>query len=71
MQGISSENLNQELGLWTLQTRRWFTKLRLFYKIVNNQSPSDLFDYIPSTDTIYSTGYVANVSTIKSKHTFY
>ena len=37
IRGTSYERLNQELGLETLQSRRWFRKLCLFYKIVNNQ----------------------------------
>ena len=55
----------------TLQSRRWFRKLCLFYKIVNNQSPSYLFDYIPSTDRIYNTRNAADVPWIKSKHNFF
>ena len=69
--GTSYEKLNQELGLETLQSRRWFRKLCLFYKIVNNQSPSYLFDYIPSTDRIYNTRNAADVPWIKSKHNFF
>ena len=69
--GTSYEKLNQELGLETLQSRRWFRKLCLFYKIVNNQSPSYLFDYIPSTDRIYNTRNAANVPRIISKHNFF
>ena len=42
IRGTSHEKLNQELRLETLQSRRWFRKLCLFYKIVNNQSPSYL-----------------------------
>ena len=61
VRGTSYEKLNQELDLETLQSRRWFRKLCLFYKIVNNQSPSDLFDYIFSTDRIYNTRDAANV----------
>ena len=70
IRGTSYEKLNQELGLETLQSRRWFRKLCLFYKIVNNQSPSYLFDYIPSADRIYNTRNAANVPKIKSKHNF-
>ena len=55
----------------TLQSRRWFRKLCLFYKIANNQSRSYLFDYIPSTDRIHNTRNVANVPRIKSKHNFF
>ena len=71
IRGTSYEILNQELGLETLQSRRWFRKLCLFYKIVNNQSPSYLFYYIPSADRIYNTRNAANVPSIKSKHTFF
>ena len=70
IRGTSYEKLNQELGLETLQSRRWFKKLCLFYKIVNNQPPSYMFDYIPSTDRIYNTRNAAKVLRIKSKHTF-
>ena len=69
--GTSYEKLNQELGLETLQYRRWFRKLCLLYKIVNNHSPSYLLDHIPSTDRIYNTRNVANVPRMKSKHTFF
>ena len=61
IRGTSYEKLNQELGLETLQSRRWFRKLCLFYKIVINQSPSYLLDYIPSTERIYYTRNAANV----------
>ena len=70
VRGTSYEKLNQELGLETLQSRRWFRKLCLFYKIVNNQLPSYLFDYIPSTDRIYNTRNAADVPWIKSKQYF-
>ena len=68
VRGTSYEKLNQELDLETLQSRRWFRKLCLFYKIVNNQSPSHLFNYIPNTDRIYNTRN--NVPRIKSKQFF-
>ena len=71
IRGTSYEKLNQGLGLGTLQSRRWFRKSCLFYKIVNNQSPSYLFDYIPSTDRIYNTRNAVNVPMIKSKQTFF
>ena len=43
----------------------------LFYKIIINQSPSYLFDYIPSTVGIYNTRNATHVSRMKSKHTFF
>ena len=71
IRGTSYEKLNQEVGLETLQSRQWFRKLCLFYKIANNQSPFYLFDFIPSTDRIYNTRNAANVPMIKSKHAFF
>ena len=71
IRGTSYKKLNQELGSETLQSRRWFRKLCLFYKIVNNQSPSYLLDYIPSTHRIYNTRNAANVPRIISKHIFF
>ena len=68
IRGTSYEKLNQELGLKTLESRQWFRKLCLFYKIANNESPSYLFDYIPITDRIYNTRNAANVPRTKSKH---
>ena len=53
----------------TLQSRQWFRKLCLFYKIVNNQSPSYLLDYIPSTDS--NTRNSASVPMTESKHNFF
>ena len=47
IRGTSYEKLNRELGLETLQSRRWLRKLCLLYKIFDNQSPSYLFDHIP------------------------
>ena len=69
IRGTSCEKLNQELDLETLQSRRWFRNLCLFYKIANTQSPFYLFDYIPSTD-LYNMRNAANVPRIKSKHFF-
>ena len=36
--GPSTEKLYHELGLESLQNRRWFRKLSVFYKTVNGQS---------------------------------
>ena len=35
----SKEKLYQELGLESLQLRRWYRKLEMFYKIVTSRSP--------------------------------
>ena len=38
IKGSSTERLCQVLGLESLQNRRWFGKLLVFYKIVKEQS---------------------------------
>ena len=40
IRGSSREKLYQELGLESLQQRRWFRTLCYFFKITKNQSPS-------------------------------
>ena len=62
IRGTSTENVYRELGLESLQIRRWQGKLRLFYKIYKNQSPFYLHDIIPTTKTHY---------TFKTKHNFF
>ena len=42
IRGTSTEKINQELGLESLKSRRWFRKLCHFYKIFNDKSPSYL-----------------------------
>ena len=46
------ERLLEELGWETLSNRRWYRRLCLFYKIVNNQTPQYLRDYIPDENAI-------------------
>ena len=45
--GTNKDRLLEELGWETLSNRRWHRTLRLCYKIVNNQAPHYLCDYIP------------------------
>ena len=52
--GPSSEKLFQELGLESLQSRRWFRKLCLFYKFFHEESPWHLFQLIPPNNNIYA-----------------
>lgn len=40
IKGTSKEKLYQELGFESLQSRRWFWKSSLFYKIIKNKSPT-------------------------------
>ena len=48
IRGSSREKLYQELGLESLQLRRWYRKLCCFYKIYNKQAPGYLIELIPT-----------------------
>ena len=54
IRGTSKEKLYQELGLESLQLRRWYRKLCLFYKIFKNESPAYLFNLIPARNTLFT-----------------
>ena len=54
IRGTSKEKLYQELGLESLQLRRWYRKLCPFYKIFKNKSPAYLFNLTPARNTLYS-----------------
>ena len=43
IRGTSRENQYEELGLESLQLRRWFRKLSCFYKLLNSEHPRYLF----------------------------
>ena len=47
----SKEKIYQELGLESLESRRWFSKLCFFFKILKNKSPDYLFRIIPQRKT--------------------
>ena len=55
IRGTSREKIYQELGLESLQQRRWYGKLCLFFKIYKNQCPKYLFDIIPQSNCQYRT----------------
>ena len=49
----SREKICLELGLESLQQRRWYRKLCFFFKIYKNQCPKYLFDTIPQSNCQY------------------
>ena len=51
LRGTSKEKLYQELGLESLQLRRWYRKLGLFYKIFKIKSPAYLFVSLRKCDS--------------------
>ena len=48
--GTSREKIYKELGWECLSQRRWFRRMTLFYKIVNNESPGYLTECITFPD---------------------
>ena len=53
--GTSKEKRYNELGLESLQNRRWYRKLSFLYKVIANQSPFYLFNMIPRKNTSHPT----------------
>ena len=71
IRGTSREKIYQELGLESLQLRRWYRKLCLFYKVFKNEHPKYLFHLIPVRCTSYATRTESNIPLIKTKHNFF
>ena len=71
IRGISKERLYQELGLESLQLRRWNRKLGMFYKIYKNKSPWYLFKLTPGKTCTYATRNVDNIPCFKNRHNFF
>ena len=71
IRGTSKEKLYHELGLETLEKRRWYRKLCCFFKIFRNQSPECLFSIIPTSVRPYNTINANNIPQFKVKHNFF
>ena len=71
IRGTSIEKLYHELGLESLEKRRWYRKLCCFYKIFRNQSPEYLLNIIPTSVRPYNTTNVNNIPQFKVKHNFF
>ena len=56
IQGTFRERLYQELGLESLENRRWYGKSIFFHKIVNIATPSYLTSYLTTKELpVYNT----------------
>ena len=55
IKGTSQSKLYNKLCFESLKFRRWFRKLRSFYKIKTTGVPEYLFDLIRETNEIYKT----------------
>ena len=71
IRGISREKINQELGLESLQNRRWYRKLTTFYNILNSEATPYLFELIPVNNNHYTTSYAHEIPIFKVKHDFF
>ena len=71
IRGTSKEKLYQELGLESLQLRRWYRKLGMLYKMYKNKSPQYLFKLIPEKTHAYATRNVDNIPCLKIRHSFF
>ena len=71
IRGSSREKLYLELGLESLQCRRWYSKLCLFYKIFKENKPVYLFNLIPSKNSNYNTRNTDKITPFHTKHNFF
>ena len=55
IQGTSRDKLNQELGLESLKSRRWYKRLCCMYKIITEKTPNYLINLIPKCDPTIKT----------------
>ena len=69
--GTSREKLYEELGLESLQLRRWFRKLSYFYKLFNSERPHYLFKLIPLRGSSYITRNIHNIPFFKTRLYFF
>ena len=61
----------QEEGFESLQQRRWCRKLCCLFKIIKNQSPSYLFQLVPSPNIRYCSRNSENIPQLRTKHDFF
>ena len=71
VRGTSKEKLYHELGLESLEKRRWYRKLCCFYKIFRSQSPQYLFNIIPTSVRPYNTRNANNIPQFEVKHNLF
>ena len=69
--GTSKEKIFEELGLESLEHRRWHRKFCCFYKILKDQSPKYLFNISPKLNRPYPTRNTNNIPHFKVKHSFF
>ena len=71
IRGSSKVRLYEELGLESLQLRRWFRKLVVFYKLNFGKHPEYLYNLIPKRECPYQTRQSNDIPLFKVKHDFF
>ena len=71
IRGCSTEKINEELGLESLKSRRWYRKMSLLYKVLKSESSSYLFNTIPSSDMQCQTRNSGNIPSFFVKHDYF
>ena len=71
IRGSFREKLYQEIGLETLQQRRWYGKFFCFYKILKSQSPKYLYSIIPIHNMSYRTKQCNKIPAKNVKRDFF
>ena len=71
IRGTSKEKLYDELGLETLEKRRWYRKLCCFFKIFRYKCPKYLFNIIPTSASTYNIRNTNNIPLFKVMHNFF
>ena len=66
-----NRKINQELGLESLKSRRWFRKMCHFYQIFNKKSPSLLFSLIANFNKIHNTRLSYNIPPTKLTYDYF
>ena len=65
------KKLYQELGLESLQQRRWYRKLCTFFKIIKEKSPDYVLNIIPKNNSNHRTRNSYNIPQFNIKHNFF
>ena len=68
---VPQKRKHQELGLESLERRRWFSKLCFFFKTFENKSTDYLFRIIPQRRSSYITRNSDEISLFKAKNYFH
>ena len=71
IRGLSREKLYQELRLESLQRRRWYRKVCLFYNIFKESKPVYLFSLIPTKNSICNTRNTDRITLFHTKDNFF